>query len=300
MKFLSFMKVIDMKHLKDIIINEEWENELRSDIDNNCHIIQESQFINPSCLLSNIGSSYFKHIIDIYERLGESIFRKEKLEKHPDIEFIKILKTSTYTPEAPSAQIFFNDKLTRAFIEEQCKSMNYNCSKIFKTTSRDDIYGELYVQINPNKPTECSNKIMKESGGLIIHLTSEFGKDKILKEGIVPKTPSKNIRPEQIYFLSPTNDCLKTLEEFCVALSDNRSTINNKRREVIKNKKILKWLIDKDYFNFIEYAIVFNIKDLKKHRKISFYEDTTTPGYPAYWTSEVIPKECIIDIIKVK
>lgn len=287
-----------MIHLRDYLINEQWQEDFIGDFDTDCTIIQESHYIRPLCLDSIIGTSYNKHIYNIYERLGESIFRKEEFEKHPDVQFILILKNDKtgYSPEAPSARIYFDEKETHCWIENKCKSMNYYCSAVKRTKGKYSIYGELYVQVNPNKPRECSQKILNESGGLVIHLTTNDGLNKILKNGIVPKTPSKDIRPEQIYFLSPTNECIECLEQFCLDLTENRIIKNKERRAPIKieNKKLIKWLNDKKYFDNVHYAVIFNIKNLKKYRKINFYEDTTTPGFPAYWTSEYIPASEII------
>lgn len=222
--------------------------------------------------------SYDNFVIDLYERLGESL--------SPDFVYNRLLKEFPNIKDYAIANNREDDIVlkfkTKEGFENNPKFIsilnfcNWYINSI-KAEGNDKLNNIITYNIEPKHPTNYSDFIYKNCNGIIYKIVNKNSLQKILKYGLKPKrtTDIKDKENNRNYFIANTN-----LEKI---KNDIVSTINE--INVFKNNKKQLSIIEIDLIK-LKKEFDINIQGFIDQRM-----NTKT-----YWTMEFIPPSCITDV----
>lgn len=269
-----------LKHIKEFNDFEEFLEYYDIDIPS---ISDEKNFIN------NLSGRYSNHI---YERLGESLspsylwtLLNDELSNYidfnrNDIGIVQERDENIMLKIVIPISFEHNDKFRNKF-NDILKSCNWSVESVRKVDKKNKAYF-----LEPNKPSNVSEKIYNEFGGILYRVLyqknghTEDKLKKILRVGLNPKQYILSYDDSEIYrtyFIANVNfeECSKDLSKLIKEVSD----YDNNRNEL----KILK--------------IDLNKLSANHSKTIEAFQDPRM-NLICYWTSDFIPPSCIEDVTK--
>jgi hypothetical protein len=136
--------------------------------------------------------------------------------------------------------------------------------------------------LEPQNSSSADDLVWKVNKGICYHITSKYKLDKILKNGLTPKSV-ENIYDGRIYVFSETDeDKVKKIASVFLRLKyrlDNKENNNNLDKHPV--------LIKINLGNKFQYDTTKELVDYP-----IFHYDTALQGAKVVYTERIIPKEC--------